>query len=529
MKVSVVTISVSTQETPAETATSAQTKWVIGLFFASLFIPGAFNLGFKLDPYRIFLLGAAYPTLRQILRDPTIRLTWVDVIVVLGIAWRALAVLVNNKSSGAVYAVGLMADLVLGYAIGRAFIRKPSDFRFFFKCFLLLLLAFLPFAIVEFLTLQRVLLDLFSGVLEVPRGVTTGAIRFGFMRTQLSFETFLVTGAFCVMGFANVFYIYSDKFPLNYLFALFVAFMTALAISTSSLLTMAVQLALMIYAFLFRRVPHKWPIFLYVMLFATGLYFVLDSFNIIEYVTNKVMFNQASGRSRSIHFVYAFQELMRNPFFGVGLNDWKRPWWTSAASDSFWLALFLRNGFPALILTILGYLGHCLMISLAMTRSPYEDRLRTGYVISFASAMIMFFYAVFYNSSGVFFLMFMGAGAWFYDRSEESWKLQARNRRMGRVSPASDASTPALLGRETGARPGARPSRGEKRQGAGMTAAPGPGPQAAARAGEPPATGPNGETALGADPFAPPRLRNGQSARSGPSSKTRQSFGRGEP
>jgi hypothetical protein len=461
MKVSVVTISVSTQETPAETATSAQTKWVFALFFMTLFIPGWLNVGFKLDPYRIFLLGAAFPTLRQILRDPTLRLTAVDVLVFLGIAWRSLAVLVNNGSSGAVYSVGLMADLVLGYAIGRAFIRKPSDFRFFFKCFLLLLLAFLPFAVVEFVTLQRVMLNLFSSILDVPRGVTTGAIRFGFMRTQLSFETFLVTGAFCVMGFANVFYIYSDKFPLNYFYTLFVAFMTALAISTSSLLTMAAQLALMIYAFVFRRVPHKWPILLYVMFFATGLYFVLDSFNIIEYVTNKVMFNQASGRSRSLHFVYAFQELMRNPFFGVGLNDWKRPWWTSAASDSFWLALFLRNGFPALILTILGYLTHCLMISLATTRSPYEDRLRTGYVISFASAMLMFFYAVFYNSSGVFFMIFMGGGAWFYNRSDETWNRQLRNRRIGRsdVSRTSDASTPSLLGREAGAQPGTRPAR----------------------------------------------------------------------
>lgn len=454
-EVSVVTMSVSTQDTSDETATSAHTKWVIALFFVSIFIPGAFNVGFSLNPYRIFLIVAAFPTLRQIVRDPTLRLTGVDVLVFLGIAWRSLAVLVNNGADGAVFSIALMIDLGLGYAVGRAFIRKASDFRFFFRCFLLLLLAFLPFAVLEFVTLQRILLDIFSKILDVPPGVQTAAVRFGFMRTQLSFETFLVYGAFCVMGFSNVFYIYSDRFPLNYLFAAFIAFMTALAISTSSLLTMAIQIFLMLYAFVFRRLTYKWPIFLFAMLIATGLYFLLDSFDVVDYITSKIMFSQASGESRSIHFVYGFQELMRNPFFGVGLSDWRRPYWTSSATDSYWLALFLRNGFPALILAILGYLMHCLLISLATTRSVYEDRLRTGYVISFASAMVMFFYAGFFNASGVFFMMFMGGGAWFYDRSDENWKLNPRNRRVGRGGDPA----PYRIGRGAGEQPRISPLR----------------------------------------------------------------------
>ncbi|PJN93146.1 hypothetical protein CNY89_23235, partial [Amaricoccus sp. HAR-UPW-R2A-40] len=141
---------------------------------------------------------------------------------------------------GAVFSIALMIDLGLGYAVGRAFIRKASDFRFFFRCFLLLLLAFLPFAVLEFVTLQRILLDIFSKILDVPPGVQTAAVRFGFMRTQLSFETFSCFMAlFASWDFQMFFYIYSDRFPLNYLFAAFIAFMTALAISTSSLLTMA--------------------------------------------------------------------------------------------------------------------------------------------------------------------------------------------------------------------------------------------------------------------------------------------------
>ncbi|PJN94128.1 hypothetical protein CNY89_16350 [Amaricoccus sp. HAR-UPW-R2A-40] len=105
------TMSVSTQDTSDETATSAHTKWVIALFFVSIFIPGAFNVGFSLNPYRIFLIVAAFPTLRQIVRDPTLRLTGVDVLVFLGIAWRSLAVLVNNGADGAVFSIALMIDL----------------------------------------------------------------------------------------------------------------------------------------------------------------------------------------------------------------------------------------------------------------------------------------------------------------------------------------------------------------------------------------------------------------------------------
>ncbi|PJN92709.1 hypothetical protein CNY89_27355, partial [Amaricoccus sp. HAR-UPW-R2A-40] len=73
------------------------------------------------------------------------------------------------------------------------------------------------------------------------------------------------------MGFSNVFlYFILTDFLSTICSRLFIAFMTALAISTSSLLTMAIQIFLMLYAFVFRRLTYKWPIFLFAMLIATG-------------------------------------------------------------------------------------------------------------------------------------------------------------------------------------------------------------------------------------------------------------------
>ena len=50
-------------------------------------------------------------------------------------------------------------------------------------------------------------------------------------------------------------------------------------------------------------------------------------------------------------------EVGRHPVFGIGLNDWTRPWWRAkmASFDNFWLLQAMRFGLPTLIFLALAW------------------------------------------------------------------------------------------------------------------------------------------------------------------------------
>jgi hypothetical protein len=46
----------------------------------------------------------------------------------------------------------------------------------------------------------------------------------------------------------------------------------------------------------------------------------------------------------------------KNPFVGIGMNDWERPYWLTASVDNFWLLTTMRYGIPAFLLLGIAYL-----------------------------------------------------------------------------------------------------------------------------------------------------------------------------
>lgn len=400
---------------PSEAGTSLYAKAVIALFFVVLFIPGSFYVGIRLTPMRVYLLLMFVPMILRLLGDPTARPTAVDALVLVTIGWRCLGILANHGTGQMVFAVSLFLETSAGYLLGRAFIRSAADFRFFIRCFLFVLLALTPLVLLEFVTHQRVLKDLAGMVLEqVPSPQPAQGMRFGMTRVILAFEHPTVFGAVCAMAFVNAFYVF--RIPLNIAFAALVGFLAILTISSSALLTLAMQIALIGYAVVFRTFAKKWVVLIVVSTVLSLSFELLFGKSVLEFVISEVMFNPVSGDSRALHFQFAFREVMRNPFFGVGLGDWRAPFWTSQVTDSYWLSLALRYGVPALLLTGLMFGVHFLKVAYATGLNNLESRLRVGYNITFATAMVMFFYTSFFHSTFIFFMMYCGAGAWFYDR-----------------------------------------------------------------------------------------------------------------
>ena len=98
------------------------------------------------------------------------------------------------------------------------------------------------------------------------------------------------------------------------------AFMTLLAISSSSMLALAIQVCMIVYERLFRPIWSKWI----VLGLAAGAF--LLSFELIfgmsigAYIATELSLNQAGAETRLDQITYGLKEVWRHPVFGIGLN-----------------------------------------------------------------------------------------------------------------------------------------------------------------------------------------------------------------
>ena len=167
-------------EAPPAAADDRFGRWAIALFFVVIFIPGSFYVGVRMTPFRLYLILMALPMALRFRADPAIRITAVDVLVFLAIFWRSLSLVMVHQTAELLNAGSSFIELFFGYMIGRVFVRTAADYRFFFKCFLVMLAALLPFALIELVTFSRVLRRIFGIVLTQPPEIILGPhVRYG--------------------------------------------------------------------------------------------------------------------------------------------------------------------------------------------------------------------------------------------------------------------------------------------------------------------------------------------------------------
>ncbi|MBP7002996.1 hypothetical protein [Amaricoccus sp.] len=393
-------------------------KWVIALFFAALFIPGSINVGIRLDVYRIYLLAMAAPALLQIRNDPTLRINAVDVLVFLAVFWRGAALVANHGTSELINAGSFFLELFIGYVVGRAYIRSAADYRWFFTCFLVTLVAFLPFALVESVLRIRLLSRIAGLVLTQPPEEFGDQIRFGLMRVEVAFEHALLFGTFCAIGFANAFYIWGYRYPRNLIYSGFAGFMTVLALSSSSMLNVALQGCLIAYEKVLRPVRPKWVILLVSLPLLWFLFQMIVGKNFVDFVADELVINPYVGEGRKEIFYWGMREAIANPVFGIGKADWTRPFWrVHPTADNFWVASAFRYGLPHVAFLMLAFVVQIARVSLRGGLDAFEGACRRGFCIALLSLGVGLFNHGLWGVANVFVMLYLASGSWVYDRS----------------------------------------------------------------------------------------------------------------
>ena len=229
--------------------------------------------------------------------------------------------------------------------------------------------------------------------------------------------------------------------------------MTLLAISSSSMLALAIQVCMIVYERLFRPIWSKWI----VLAVAAGAF--LLSFELIfgmsigAYIATELSLNQAGAETRLDQITYGLKEVWRHPVFGIGLNIPALPFWRSDIFDNFWLHTAVRYGLPSFLFIAGAFALHFALIALHRSEGESYDMIRRGYQIALAATIVLVGSIPVWGSALVFFMAYLGAGAWFYTIPRDLPPRRAAGGavRAGREADAGDRRAPAAAWKAGGA------------------------------------------------------------------------------
>lgn len=388
---------------------STHAIWLI-LFLLALLLPINFSLGgIRLNPSRLFLILTAIPFGLQLFTGKAGRFTLVDGCMLGFVILIPVSLIIHHGTTIAPYALSQMVEMFGGYMAGRILIRSAHDYHKFIKLFLLSLLIMLPFGVDELFHYRMLIADAFRKIFEVvPKNDQS---RFGLSRVQVVFPHAILYGLFCSLAFGSVFFLYR-KMKLRRIFYLgLVGFMTMLSLSSAPLLSLLLQTALITWEKLTRGawgalVTLFVSLFAFLQIFSNRGAFVI----FIETMT----LDPSTGWTRIYIWKYGIQAVISHPWFGIGLNDWDRPFWLTYSVDNFWLLMAMRYGLLCQFFLLSSFILHIAYIVRQRIVVDFDASVRLGYMITLTGLIFLLATVDVWDSLSIFVFFFLGAGAFLY-------------------------------------------------------------------------------------------------------------------
>ena len=123
----------------------------------------------------------------------------------------------------------------------------------------------------------------------------------------------------------------------------------------------------------------------------------------MEVLSSYLALDPATAYFRILINRYAWENVMQNPFIGIGLHDWVRPKWMPPSIDNFWLLAAVQYG----LITFT-----CLMIvvylSLKSTYVNYDTSESIGIRVLLISIIVALITVHIWNTAYVLFWLIIG-------------------------------------------------------------------------------------------------------------------------
>lgn len=390
----------------------------IWLFLAALLLPVQFQIGpLSMTLLRLLLLIMIVPLTIRLFRGQFGRVYPTDILFFLHIGWATVALAVNNPNL-VVQNVGSNGiDFIGAYVLARAYIRNRESFTALCRALVIVVFLTVPFAVFETLTGRPVIID----IIEKLPGLSSLYIvnmdqRMGLERVQVVFSHPIHYGLFCSVVFSLTFVALKGRISSfrRYVSSIVVVAAGFLALSSGAFLAILLQLALILWNTVLARVRLRWVLLGALFALAYIVIDLLSNRTPIRVFMSYATFSAQTAYWRSLIFQYGTANVWANPFFGLGQNDWVRPYWMYTSSvDNFWLVMAMRYGIPGFLFITFGYAGAVLAV---MRRNFTGDavlrQLRLAWVFTFLGLSFTLSTVHIWNSIYSFVFFMLGTGFW---------------------------------------------------------------------------------------------------------------------
>lgn len=434
--------------------------------FISLLIPAYFSIGTLLmTPSRLLFLVLVPVLLIRLFGNKFGRFNLIDGLFIFHVLWFTLSAAINQPKVVITFGGSTSVIILGGYLAGRAGIRNLDQFLGFVRFFGLIVAIGLPFALYEALSHHLSI----SRLIEMIPGVTSNKdvqypLRMGLDRVQLVFAHPIHFGFFCSLSAGLFFFSMKNQMGNFRLWAqaAVLGLMTFLSLSSGPFLAMLIQLLLLFWAHVMRKLERPWITLVWL---CTGLYAVLEVASngpALYYIITKLAFNPATANVRRILLDYGIDQVLMTPVFGIFKRPWNLPPWMTGSLDNYWLGLAVSYGFPTFFALFLAFVIAIVKIARRdFPRGSTLDRARIAWITSMVSATLTLGTVFLWNEIASFMFFFFAAGLWMLDvkvgEAGATVAPQPDERRGPRFTRFDHAPQTALA--RAKAAPGAAPAR----------------------------------------------------------------------
>ncbi|MEB0028812.1 hypothetical protein QN375_24050 [Pseudomonas sp. MH9.2] len=319
------------------------------VYILLIFIPAELNwlIGpVRIEAYRLFLIAAALLLASKMMNHKYDRK---ELALVIFCGLSAISYIYVHNAAGVQSALILILEVFVSYWIGLQVGGNIHKLRGCITLIMTMFLLLVPFAIVESLSGYRSLHVLFATIADTKVDAYLGEsyFRHGLHRAGTVFAHPILYSVISVMYIGLLFRLYNLPLIVLFCFAILTAIITS--VTSAGLLMLLMLLVL----FLMQKSTRYFPSVFKLAVILSGFIFIFLSFasnqGPIQLLIQLTSLNTDTAFARYMQWQFASMEVLRNPIFGIGFNEWARPYWMAASIDSYWLTVMLKSGIPALI------------------------------------------------------------------------------------------------------------------------------------------------------------------------------------
>jgi len=399
---------------------------VVWLYLLAVVIPIGFWAGpLFMTTLRLLVMVMVIPLMLKILMGHYGKVFVTDYLFIFFVLWTAVALAANNPDQVIQQVGSTGPEFLGGYAIGRAYIRTPAQFMALCRVLVIIVLCTLPFSIFEAVTGRPIVIEIMR---KVPGMQTVGVVtiegRMGLERVQSMFAHPIHYGLFCSVALSLCFVALKGLMSTTkrFVFSVAIAFSGFLALSSGAITAIAMQVALITWAAMFKNLSMRWWLLIGIFAFGYVTIDLLSDRSPIKVFMSYAAFSAHNAFYRSIIFDWGIDNIFGNaargipgsPIFGIGNNHWIRPHYMfSGTVDNFWLLMGMRYGVPGFLFLAGGYI---VIIAKAMRRNFEGNErlilLRRAWVFTFLGLTFTLCTVHVWSNIYSFIFFMFGAGVW---------------------------------------------------------------------------------------------------------------------